>query len=222
MKHQEIIELLPWYVNGTLSQMERSTVVQHLAEGCQECGKEVASLTAMRKLVVTVGDDAPGPSPHLLNGALAQIEDYERTRLQQARSKPSQSWMSTLRESWWPKTPVFARMALAAQMALLLVVGTVAVYQHNHPETIYKTESGPSVAQQDKAMISVVFNEKASERDIRQTLEEIHGTIVEGPTAQGSYTVQLPIHPEQTVEVGKVLQTLLRKRQVVSSALEKQ
>jgi len=129
--------------------------------------------------------------------------------------------MSTLRESWWPKTPVFARMALAAQLALLLVLGAVAVYQHNHPEIVYKTASDPSNAQ-GKAMISVVFNEKASERDIRQALEEIQGTIIEGPTAQGSYTVQLPIHPEQTAEIDKALQTLRQKQQIVSSALEKQ
>src|SRR5882672_9577289 len=130
--------------------------------------------------------------------------------------------MSGLRESWWPKTPVFARMALAAQMALLLALGTVAVYQHSHPEIEYRTEVGPAGGQQGKAMISVVFNEKASERDIRQALEEIQGTIIEGPTAQGSYTVQLPIHPEQTAEIDKALQTLRQKQQIVSSALEKQ
>jgi len=221
MKHQEIIESLPWYVNGTLSQTERAAVTQHLAGGCRECAQEIASLNAMRKLVVAVGDDAPEPSPYLLNRALGQIEDYERTRVQQKKAEPAQNWMSTLRESWWPKTPVFARMALAAQLALLLVLGAVAVYQHNHPEIVYKTASDPSNAQ-GKAMISVVFNEKASERDIRQALEEIQGTIIEGPTAQGSYTVQLPIHPEQTAEIDKALQTLRQKQQIVSSALEKQ
>jgi len=70
MKHQEIIESLPWYVNGTLSQTERAAVTQHLAGGCRECAQEIASLNAMRKLVVAVGDDAPEPSPYLLNRAL--------------------------------------------------------------------------------------------------------------------------------------------------------
>ena len=46
MKHQEIIESLPWYVNGTLSQPERAEIAQHLASGCRECAQEVASLTA--------------------------------------------------------------------------------------------------------------------------------------------------------------------------------
>ncbi len=221
MKHQEIIEVLPWYVNGTLSQPERAAVVQHLDSGCQECIREVANLTAMHKLVVAVGDEAPEPSPFLLDRALAEIEDYERTRVGQ-KQEPSQSWLSTLRESWWPRTPVFARMALVAQMALLLVVGGIAVYQHSHPEVVYTTASGPSTAKAGQSTISVVFNEKASERDIRQTLEEIHGTIVDGPTPQGTYTVQLPIRPEQTAELDKVLQTLSRKPQVISFAAGKQ
>ena len=63
MKHQEIIESLPWYVNGTLSQPERAEIAQHLATGCRECAREVASLTALRKAVVAVGDAAPEPSP---------------------------------------------------------------------------------------------------------------------------------------------------------------
>jgi len=221
MKHQEIIEVLPWYVNGTLNQTERAAVVQHLDSGCQECIREVANLTAMRKLVVAVGDEEPEPSPFLLNRALAEIEDYERTRTE-PKQGPSQSWLSTLRESWWPRTPVLARIALAAQMALLLVVGGVAIYQHSHPEVVYTTTSGPSTGKAGQAMISVVFNEKASERDIRQTLEEIRGTIIDGPTPQGSYTVQLPVRPEQTAELDKVLQILSRKPQVVSFAAEKQ
>jgi hypothetical protein len=113
-------------------------------------------------------------------------------------------------------------MALVAEMALLLVVGSVAIYQHSHPEVVYTTASGPSTVKPGQAMITVVFNEKASERDIRQTLEEIHGTIIDGPTLQGSYTVQLPVRPEQTAELDKVLQTLQRKPQVISFAAEKQ
>jgi anti-sigma factor RsiW len=79
MNHQEIIELLPWYVNATLSSEEKAIVASHL-EGCAECAGEVRSLTAMRKAVIAVGDQAPDPSPFLLNRALAEIESYERQR----------------------------------------------------------------------------------------------------------------------------------------------
>src|SRR5262249_46654938 len=146
-----------------------------------------------------VGDEAPEPSPFLLNRALAEIEDYERTRAQEqsrqsVKAAASPSLWDRLRESWSPKTPVFARVALATQLALVLVLGAVAVYQYENPQVIYKTSSDSSGT---KAKLSVIFNENATEGGIRQALEEIHGSIVEGPTAQGRYTIQLAISLDQ-------------------------
>jgi len=223
MKHQEIIESLPWYVNGTLDQAERAAVTQHLASGCDECAQEVKSLRALHKAVKAAGDEAPEPSPFLLNRALAEIEDYERTRAQeqspQSVKAASPSLWDRLRESWSPKTPVFARLALATQLALVLVLGAVAVYQYENPQVIYKTTSDSSGT---KAKLSVIFNENATEGGIRQTLEEIHGSIVEGPTAQGRYTIQLAISLEQTAELDKIVRTLQEKKDIVRSVEEKQ
>jgi len=220
MKHQEIIESLPWYVNGTLDQAERAAVTQHLATGCDECAREVKSLRALHKAVKAAGDEAPEPSPFLLNRALAEIEDYERTRAQeqsrQAAKAPS-LW-DRLRESWSPKTPVFARVALATQLALVLVLGTIVIYQYENPQ-IYHTSSDSSGT---KAKLSVIFNENATEGGIRQALEEIHGSIVEGPTAQGRYTIQLAISLEQTAELDKIVRTLQEKKDIVRSVEEKQ
>jgi hypothetical protein len=232
MNHQEIIELLPWYVNATLSSEEKAIVSSHL-EGCAECAGEVRSLTTMRKAVIAVGDQAPAPSPFLLNRALAEIENYERQRAQ-AEGRPApkpenfRDRLRAFRENWWPATPVFLRFAMATQLALLLAVGTVALYQYNHPRVVrespYGTAAGPSgtTSAETKAKISVAFNEKASAREIRQALSEINGTIVDGPSAQGFYTVQLPFAPEQTTEVDKVVQKLQQNRRVVSFAATKQ
>ena len=223
MKHQEIIESLPWYVNGTLDQAERAAVTQHLAAGCDECAREVKSLRATAEAVKNAGDEAPEPSPFLLNRALAEIEDYERTRTQEqsrqaAKAPASSSFSNRLRESWWPKTPVFARVALAAQLALVLVLGTIVVYQYENPQIYHTTSDSSGTA----AKLSVVFNENATEGVIRQTLEEIHGTIIEGPTAQGRYTIQLAISLEQTAELDKIVRTLQEKKDIVRSVEEKQ
>lgn len=224
MKHQEIIELLPWYVNATLNQAERKLVETHL-DGCAECANEVRSLAAMRKAVVAVGDEAPEPSPFLLNRALAEIEDYERSRAQaeSLEAKKSGKWLrhlSAIWEDWFGKTPVFARVTLAAQMALILAVGTVAVYQHNHPETVYQVLTANSG---EGAMIGVVFNENASEREIRQALESVKGTIVGGPSAQRMYTVALKnVSKEDTAEIEKALQKLRQNKRVIRQVHETQ
>jgi hypothetical protein len=227
MKHQEIIELLPWYVNATLNQAERKLVEAHL-DGCTECANEVRSLTAMRKAIVAVGDEAPEPSQFLLNRALAQIEDYERAREQaeSTQAEKSGKWyrhFSAVWEDWFGKTPVFARMALAVQMALLLAVGTVAVYQNNHPEVIvrgsFATQTGPNGQTSSHATIGIIFNESASEREIRQALEAVHGKIVGGPSAQRRYAVELTdLSKENTAEIEKVLQKLRQNKRVIRDA----
>ncbi len=228
MKHQEIIESLPWYVNGTLSQTERAEVAQHLATGCRECAQEVASLNALRKAVVAVGDNEPEPSPYLLNRALAQIEDYERTRVQtesrqKEKTRSSPRWLAEMSAIWGRKTPVFARVALAVQMALLLAVGTVAVYEYAHRQIIYITASGSSAPHEAKATISVIFNENASEREIRQTLEGMHGTIIGGPSAQNMYTIELKdIPPGNAAEIEKILDQLRQNKRVINFAQQSQ
>jgi hypothetical protein len=219
MKHQEIIELLPWYVNATLSQPERELIREHLANGCGECAREIESLTAMRQAVVALGDEEPAPSPLLLNRALAQIEDYERKQV------PDRRKTVPFRErikAWWPPAPVFLRAALATQLAIIVALGTVAMYQHNHPQKIYiyNASSGPS-GDPTRANISVMFNPNATEHEISRTIGGIHGIIVAGPTAQGLYTVQLPLRPEQTPEIEQALQTLQQDRSVVRVAMEK-
>jgi len=223
MKHQEIIESLPWYVNGTLSQPERTEIAQHLASGCRECAQEVASLTALRKAVVAVGDDTPEPSPYLLNRALAQIEDYERTRAEAEKQKTQKAktsfrWPMAMSAIWGRQTPAFTRVALAVQMALVLAVGSVAVYQYKHPQIIYKVSSGQTGTQGDKATIKVVFNESASEREIRQALEGIGGTIVGGPSAQNVYTIELKVPQGSTAEIETVLDKLRQNQRVISLA----
>lgn len=224
MKHQEIVESLPWYVNGTLSQPERTEIAQHLATGCRECAQEVASLTALRKAVVAVGDHAPEPSPYLLNRALAQIEDYERTRAQtesEQKEKPGSlsRWVAAMSAVWGRQTPVFARAALAVQMALLLAVGSLAVYQYTHPREVPYVTLGHPVGQGTGATIGVIFNENASEREIRQTLDGIGGTIIAGPSAQNMYTIELKDVPqENTTEIEKILAKLRQNKHVISLA----
>jgi hypothetical protein len=218
MKHPELIELLPWYANATLDNAERQAVEEHLA-GCPECVSELEHLMAMRQATLELADETPEPSPFLLNRALARIEDHERTQAPVRRATVSFRERVT---AWWPWSPFFMRAALATQFAIMLALGTVAVYQHNHPQTIYITSSGNSGEPTGAgAKISVMFSPDATEREISIALGEIHGTIIDGPTAQSLYTVQLQMRPEQTSEIERALQSLRQNRRVVRLAVEK-
>ena len=223
MNHQEIIELLPWYANQTLDDDERKMVEMHLAD-CRDCAKELESLKAMRKTVVEVGDSGPALSRFALNRALAEIEDYERTRTSAARAAgAAQATQETkgFWARWWQPTPVFARALIAAQIVLVLALGSLTLYQYSHPNIVFKTSSG-GVNDKTSTRITVGFSEGATEQEIRQTILGIQGQIVEGPSALGLYTIQVPIPREKAAEIDKVLQTLRRNTKVVRFAAEKQ
>lgn len=219
MKHQDIIELLPWYVNATLSQAEREVVRQHLA-GCRECAREVERLSAMQRAISELDEQTSEPSPFMLNRALAEIEDFERNRTV-TRTHPRENWWQPITRLW--TSPVFARVALAAQLALLVALATVSVYQYQHPRVVEKPifttmsgQSGPGTR------IMVQFNENATEKEITQTLQGIHGKIVEGPSAEGAYTIQLDLSADNAAGLDQALQTLRQKPRVVRFAEEKE
>ena len=75
MNHQQVMELLPWYVNATLQPEERTQVEAHL-KGCQECARELEQALELQHAVS--GDPAPEPSPFQFTRALARVEEYER------------------------------------------------------------------------------------------------------------------------------------------------
>ena len=219
MKHEEIIELLPWYANHTLKENERREVEAHLAN-CGECSRELESLSAMQKAVVEEKNRGPVLPPMALNRALAQIEDYERTKMPAGAVKTAKKrgWWT----QWWESTPFFARGLIAAQVCLLIALASVAFYQRIHPAVIYTTASGGSMENKDSAGIVVRFNEGATEQEIRQAILAIQGRIVDGPSAQNLYTIQLSIRRDKTAEIERVLEILRQNQHVVSFAAELQ
>jgi hypothetical protein len=62
----------------------------------------------------------------------------------------------------------------------------------------------------------VRFNESITEAQLRQLLRDINGKIVDGPSSLGIYTVQVPIAPEKTAEVERLMEALRSKQQWIS------
>jgi len=66
MRHKQVQELLPWYLNGTLSERERAAVGKHLAS-CSLCRQDLADWQAIS------GPLAAQPVPRVPAGALAAL-----------------------------------------------------------------------------------------------------------------------------------------------------
>lgn len=219
MNHREIIELLPWYANQTLDEDERKAVETHLSE-CAECANEVKNLNTMKKAIIESGNQGPVLSPFAPNRALAQVEDYERAKSPAAASSPEPE--KSFWSRWWSPTPIFARALIAAQVVLLLALGSLTLYQHSHPAVVYTTSSGGAGENKTSFRIAVQFSDSANEQDIRKTILGIRGKIVDGPSALGLYTVEVPITGERRAEMDRVLETLRQNQHIVRFAAEKQ
>ena len=82
--HQRVSELLPWYVNGSLSQRERERVEAHLAD-CHRCQEEERACRLTAGTVKSAGEAAPTPHPVQLQRVLARIDEAEREEPVRAR-----------------------------------------------------------------------------------------------------------------------------------------
>lgn len=180
--HQEAT-LLPWYANGQLGEEDRLKVARHL-ESCPDCRRELDEWTDLRRDIHEAYATQPGPSPALAGAVFSKVAG--ETRLD-ARTEDRNDrglagldrWFRSLFEVPW--VPSLAAALLAVQFGLLLWV-TTPVEQEP-----VSTRSIDSPA----ARFAVRFQDQATEGQIRGLVERIHGRLVDGPTAQGSYVVEV-------------------------------
>jgi anti-sigma factor RsiW len=71
--HRLISELLPWYVNDTLT-LEERTAVEDEIDRCAECSTEVEQLNSLRDYMLETDAAIEGPSQTLFAKTLARIE----------------------------------------------------------------------------------------------------------------------------------------------------
>ena len=66
-QHEEVVLLLPWYVNETLQSAERERVAKHISR-CGECADSVASMVLLRDELAddTLTPIVPTPNPALV------------------------------------------------------------------------------------------------------------------------------------------------------------
>jgi len=94
MNHHKVIEMLPWYVNKTLSTDEQKAVVAHLGN-CLECSQELEFLKRIQTAVLEINEEIPEPPHDLFNKIIANINEasmraneYQRLAARTLINKP--------------------------------------------------------------------------------------------------------------------------------------
>lgn len=174
--------LMPWYASGSLPEHERRDVEAHLRT-CAACRAELESVGVFRQHTRDLFESQPFPEQRIHDAVIARLNDEisRNNRTSGRRSFVETFLQGLMRPSWAP----------AIAVALIVVqAGAIAWLSYERSQTTPQiTTRGIAPA---AARIRIVFNPGATEQDIRSALQTLGGRIVDGPTADGAYIVELP------------------------------
>jgi hypothetical protein len=167
--HAQAQLLLPWYVNGTLSDAEAAQVARHLCE-CAECRDDLEMERALAGHVRTL----PG-APDRGWAAL-------KARVEGAHAAPER------------KAALLGRRiplgwALLAQAASIAVVASLLIVTSGRAPQLYRTLG--AAPRPETGNLVVVFKPDASEAAMRSVLTRNEARIVDGPTTTDAYVLHV-------------------------------
>lgn len=169
-EHAVIQELMPFFINGTLSELERARVVRHVT-GCSYCR---AALDEERRLLqwMRAAPDRAGDAQAAWKRLARAVETESRSR-----------------ERWLRPAPAWS-VGLAAAAAVLLLLTPVVVVDPESRNSAYRTLSSEATdARVGSGTIRAVFVPRATVGDIENLLAGTGCQIVSGPSPRGVYTL---------------------------------
>ena len=177
--HDQWDLLIPWYVNGTLNEMEMHQLEGHIAQ-CDACKAAVQWELELAKNLQR--------SPSGLNGLMAE-KDKQYLALVEAMDAPAQ------RHNSWslpfvPKTAERKSLTLVASAASVVLALLVGLWAWSPGKPDYQTLTREY--DQQGEVVQVLFHPSTPERDIRMLLLELDARILGGPSARGVYRLAIP------------------------------
>ena len=173
-QHEDLSLLLPWYVNGTLSEDERIAVQEHLAD-CEECRDSLALLADMQEAARNEPSSPIVPQPRL--EALLGAVDAQETK--------------DLRRSW-----IKPRAAAALVGVVMLGIFFAVLKPEQGPDTpLFKTATSDSGRDPMDYVLVIEFTPEVAASRRGDVLDSIGGTIIgDGNVPQSvRVAVSLPV-----------------------------
>jgi len=198
--HREVVDLLPWYVNGTLPEQHRARVEAHLRD-CLPCN---AALREERKLsgLLRDQDDLPLGPGHGLNALLARIDRGRHSARPAARIAP---WIGYGLAAGIGGGVVWLWLALAP------IGGTGEGEFGTLTATPAAARVEPAAGQSAKFRIDILFAAPPKADDLDAFGREMGATLVAGPSDIGRYTFAFDAN---AAGVDALLETLRRDARI--------
>jgi hypothetical protein len=171
------LELLPFYLNGTLDPVDRAWVQEYL-ERNPDVRPQLEFQEALRGTLITGVERSVEAVP----ATIGLPSTLSRIRARSPRSRLLEWVFSTRTDSGWRIAPVL--------VAALLVIGvqSLMLMQPQREPVASVRSIGRSLA--DGPLLRVNFKPEARESDMRLLLIETRALIVAGPTRLGDYYVK--------------------------------
>jgi hypothetical protein len=190
-EHQDIWLLLPWLVNGRLSEPDCRRVEAHLGV-CSACREEVAAQRSIHQVIAA--DTAIELMPMAgLNKLRQRIERAASagtaTDSPSDRAQPATRSRSHRAGRWQPRASAIAASVFAAS-ATLAVSAAIHWRTQRGSEAQYYTVT-TAAAPHAGAVIRAVFAPTATLSELQVLLDDAHLRIVAGPTEAGVYSLAM-------------------------------
>ena len=179
-------ELLPFYVNGTLGDAERTWIDSYLREH-PPAENELRWLRAVQ--AVTQEETVPASSEVGLERAM------QRIRAERPATKPAQttSWLARLHE-WLSRLvpPTMLKPALASALAVVALQAVIITSMLSERDDTSDIRTLPGSVVEQGPYVKINFKPDATETDIRMLLIDVQANIASGPGQLGDYYVRVP------------------------------
>ncbi|MEH6650889.1 MAG: hypothetical protein V7707_12750 [Motiliproteus sp.] len=196
MSEYKMDERLAWYANGSLDDAERREVEVWL-ENNPEAQQQLAEYEFMQQSVGEVGAEEPVFNAQAgFDKLMARIEIEEVANETVERQAPAsllerlQNWCAeTLK---WDLTPAFARVAMVSQLGLVVALSAVMLLPGETDEGYQVLSGSTPTAVTAGTQATIGLNPEISLAELQALLRAQSAVIVDGPSAIGTYRIQLP------------------------------
>jgi len=180
-KHPRITELLPWYLNGTIGELDRQRVDAHL-QGCLACREE---LEIERRIHAAMSAESsvqymPAASLKRLQAAIGELKSGNAREERPAELARRMPW----------KGLAAASIAL---LALGVAFSTADRWAAARKPPAYHTVTTTMQRPADE-VIRAVFSPTITLGDLQAILDEAQLRIVSGPTEAGVFSLAATSH----------------------------
>lgn len=201
LTEKECRELLPWYVNGTLS-ADETQAVEALLQDSETLRAEVEKLKCLKENL---------PEPQRFPGSELGWRILQKQIRADRINAKSPQWKSYI--------------AIAAMLVITLQIGLFALMQ-KEPSTNVQLLGGQSVlVQSEQLLLQVQIAPDASWQEVTEIFSALNASIVQGPSAMGVIYVQvglqdLILNGELVTQTQQVLDWLSAQNVIQHVAVE--